>query len=244
MNLLSLDSVSKIVGNKTLFKNISFGIESGQKVALIGVNGSGKTTLLNVATEREKIDGGIISKNKETKTAYLTQIPSYNPENSILDHIFNSEGEMVSLIKDYEYFCMNMENLTESEKIKFEKISEKMTLKNGWEYERRIKSLLVELEINNISLKMKNLSGGMLKKVALAQCIIDDANLLIMDEPTNHLDLKTILFLQDYLKKTDKSLLLVTHDRYFLDEVCNTILEINRNSLTRFEGNYSFYLEK
>ncbi|HOV13182.1 MAG TPA: ABC-F family ATP-binding cassette domain-containing protein [Spirochaetota bacterium] len=244
MNLISFDSVSKTVGNKNLFNNISFGIDEGQKVALIGINGSGKTTLLNIITGKENIDSGIFSKNKETKIAYLSQLPVYEEDDTILDHIFNSNNSLASLIKEYESFCLKMENLSQNEKNRFEEVIHDMDNKNGWEYEKRIKSILNELELDDLFLKMKNLSGGMLKKVALAQCLIDDANLLIMDEPTNHLDLKTISFLQNYLEKTKKALLLVTHDRYFLDDVCNTILEIDRTILTRFEGNYSFYLEK
>ncbi|OHD10933.1 MAG: hypothetical protein A2086_16495 [Spirochaetes bacterium GWD1_27_9] len=245
MNLLSIDNVSKIQGNKKLFQNISFGVEEGQKIALIGINGCGKTTLLRIIAGLENIDGGAVSKNKEAKINFLEQIPTFNPENTILEHIFNSNNALVVLIKKYEELCLNMgKNITENEEKEFHKITEEMDKKNAWEYEHNIKSILTELEIDDLSKKMNSLSGGMLKKVALAQCLIGDANLLIMDEPTNHLDLKTINYLEEYLKKTDKALILVTHDRYFLDEICNLIIEIERNELYKYEGNYSYYLEK
>lgn len=244
MNLISLDSVSKTIGSKKLFDNISFGVSEGQKIALIGINGSGKSTLLEIITGNQLSDGGTVSRNKEVKIAFLSQTPIFNSEASILDHIFNSNNSLVNLIKEYEYLCNRISDNNNENSKRFQEIIEQMDKRKAWEYEHQIKSILAELQIEDLNLKMNTLSGGMLKKVIIAQCLIGDANLLIMDEPTNHLDLKTILYLQDYLEKTDKALLLVTHDRYFLDEVCNTIIEIDRNSITRYEGNYSFYLEK
>jgi ABC transport system ATP-binding/permease protein len=245
MNLVSVDNISKIQGNKKLFENISFGVDENQKIALIGVNGCGKTTLLKIIYGTEKIDNGIISKNKETRISFLEQIPVFNPDDTIIEHIFDSKHSLVALIKKYEELCAKMgTNISEKEERELQSVMEEMDKNNAWEYEHKIKSVLAELEIEDLFLKMENLSGGMLKKVSLAQCLISDANLLIMDEPTNHLDLKTIKFLQDFLTNTEKAIIIVTHDRYFLDEVCNTIIEIDRKSITRFEGNYSFYLEK
>lgn len=245
MNLISIDSISKSMGNKKLFENISFGMNEGEKTALIGVNGSGKTTLLKIIAGLENIDAGNISKNKNLHISYLKQTPDFDPENTISEHIFNSDNFLSRIVKKYEELCgVISKKHSEKEQNEFNKITADMDSHNAWEYEHLVKSVLNELEINDLTFKMKNLSGGMLKKVGIAQCLVSNANLLIFDEPTNHLDLKTIQYLEDYLTKTDKSLIMVTHDRYFIDAVCNTIMEIDRYSINKYQGNYSYYLEK
>lgn len=238
MNILSIEKLTKLGKDAPLFKNISFGIDSGEKVALIGKNGCGKSTLLSVIAGEIPADEGKISKNKEAGVAFLHQNPPYNPENSIREHLFAGSSPRLQLIRDYEYACDTgaIEKLDE--------LTRKMDECRGWEYEQEVRSVLQTLGISNLDIKMKELSGGMLKKVGLAQVLIEDCKLLILDEPTNHLDMATISWLEDYLMKTNKALLMVTHDRYFLDNVCSMIYEIDNQTLYSYKGNFSYYLEK
>ncbi len=201
--------------------------------------------MLNLIADAEKADSGNITRNKELKISILAQNPVFNPEDSILEHIFNSDNSLMRLIKKYEEQCFIISREhSENDQNEFHKTTIEMDRLNAWEYEHQVKSILSELEINDLSLKMKDLSGGMIKKVSLAQTLINDANLILLDEPTNHLDLKTISYLEEYLAKTDKSVVIVTHDRYFLDKICNIIFEIDRDTLYRYDGNYTYYLEK
>ncbi len=243
MNLVSVDSVSKTMGDKTLFTNISFGIEEGQKTALIGVNGCGKSTLLKMMAKDEQPDSGTISWNRQCRINYLPQLPQFEPGDTILDHIFRSDSTLVSLMKEYESLCTHPQD-TDEYRTRLDSAIGELNRLNAWAHESEIKSILGELGINDLSMQMEKLSGGMLKKVALAQALIDEGNLLVLDEPTNHLDIETVQWLQTYLKRTTKSILMVTHDRYFLDEICNNIIEIDRGTICTFSGNYSYYLEK
>jgi len=243
MNLISLDKVSKSVGDKTLFKDISLGMQSGQKTALIGVNGCGKSTLLKIIAGIQEADGGNIARNNDCRINYLPQLPEFNPEDTILDHIMSGDSKLVQLIRRYEKLCASPEE-SDSYQKKLDETMEEMNKLDAWQYEYDVKSVLGELGINDVSLKLKTLSGGMLKKVALAQAMIDEGNLLILDEPTNHLDIETVDWLQTALSKTNKSILMVTHDRYFLDSICNSIIEIDNGGIYTFNGNYSYYLEK
>jgi len=243
MNLISIDKISKTVGDKTLFTDISFGMESGQKTALIGVNGCGKSTLLKMIAGFIKPDSGLISRNKECRINYLPQLPEIDPDATILDYIMSGESEMVKLIRYYEKLCASPSD-TDQYRDELDKTMEEMNKLDAWQYEFEVKSILGELGINDVSMKMGTLSGGMIKKAALAQALIDEGNLLILDEPTNHLDIDTVDWLQTYLTKTNKSILMVTHDRYFLDSICNNIIEIDRGGIYTFGGNYSYYLEK
>lgn len=238
MNILSVEKLTKLGKDEALFKNISFGIENGEKVALIGKNGCGKSTLLSVIAGDIPADEGKISKNKETEIAFLRQNPPYNPEDSIREHLFAGSSPRLQLIRDYEYACDTgaIEKLDE--------LTRKMEQCRGWEYEQEVRSVLQVLGISNIDIKMKELSGGMLKKVELAQTLIEDSKLLILDEPTNHLDMATISWLEEYLVKTSKAVLMVTHDRYFLDNVCSVIYEIDNQTIYSYKGNFSYYLEK
>lgn len=243
MNLISIDKISKTMGDKTLFKDISFGIDAGQKTALIGVNGCGKSTLLKIIAGIKQADSGLVSRNKECRINYLPQLPEHEPEMTILDYIMSGDSKLVKLIRHYEELCANPKD-TDHYQTDLDKTMEEMTKLDAWQYEYEVKSILGELGINDVSLKMGTLSGGMLKKTALAQALIDEGNLLILDEPTNHLDIETVDWLQTYLSKTTKSIIMVTHDRYFLDSICNNIIEIDRGGIYTFNGNYSYYLEK
>jgi len=231
------------MGDKTLFTDISFGLDEGQKTALIGVNGCGKSTLLKIIAGLQQPDSGIVSRNRECRINYLKQLPEHNPSDTILDHIMKGDSELVQLIRHYEELCANPSESANYQK-DFDRTTEEMNKLDAWQYEYEVKSILGELGINDVSLKLGELSGGMLKKVALAQALIDEGNLLILDEPTNHLDINTVDWLQTYLAKTNKSILMVTHDRYFLDSICNNIIEIDRGGIFTFNGNYSYYLEK
>jgi len=243
VNLISVDKISKSVGSKILFENISFGIDEGEKIALIGINGSGKTTLLNILAGVDHPDSGKVSVNNDCYINYLRQFPKFDPEERIIDHIFKSNSPVVQAIKEYEFLCNNPAD----DDNYVRKLDEMITLLDkleAWQFESEIKSILAELGIKDLSLKMKELSGGMIKKVSLAQSLIDSGNLLILDEPTNHLDINTTGWLEEYLIKTRKTIIMVTHDRYFLDNVCSSILEIDNKTICRFNGNFSFYLEK
>ncbi|MEK7433141.1 MAG: ABC-F family ATP-binding cassette domain-containing protein [Cyanobacteriota bacterium] len=246
MNIVSIDKLTKWQGGKKLFENISFGIDSEQKIALIGVNGCGKSTLLRLISGQEIYDEGTISLKKGLKINFLQQVPIYKPEDSIIESILSSDTPRVQLIKKYEILSEEIatDSFDPSLEEELGKVMSEMDRISAWQYESEIKSVLSELGLDNLSLKMKSLSGGMIKKVALAQALLDDCDLLILDEPTNHLDIKTIQWLQNYLQKTTKSLLFVTHDRYFLDDVANTIYEIDRNTFYQYNGNYTFYMEK
>lgn len=256
MNIVSVEKLTKWQSGKRLFEEISFGIDNDQKIALIGVNGTGKSTLLRIIAGKEQSDSGNVVIRKGLKVNFLQQIPDFEPEDIILESIFNNDSPTVQLIKNYEDCCEKIHRLHNSEDTQDKTLSEEvlqeelkhlmeeMDRLDAWTYESEIKSVLSELGINDLSQKMNTLSGGMLKKVALAQSLIDDANLIILDEPTNHLDIKTIQWLQSYLQKTTKAVLLVTHDRYLVDEVCNYIYEIDRETLFQYSGNYSYYIEK
>jgi len=209
MNLISVDKISKKMGDKQLFTDISFGLQSGQKTALIGVNGCGKSTLLKILAKKEQPDSGTVSWNRDCRINYLPQMPDFDPEHTVLDAVFNSGSAMTELIKHYESLCSRPEN-SDRYRGELDRVMNEMNRLDAWNYEYEIKSILGELGINDVSVKLGELSGGMLKKVALAQALIDEGNMLIMDEPTNHLDIETVEWLQTYLKKTVKSILIIS----------------------------------
>ena len=237
-NIVSVSGVTCIKAERVLFQNISFGVESGEKAALIGVNGCGKSTLLKIIAGLEEPESGIVAINKSAGIAFLSQIPEVDPNDTIADHIFSGNDEKLSLIKRYEMACSGFgtENAAE--------LAEKIDALNVRSYESEIKAILTRLGITDLTLKMGELSGGMVKKVALAQCIVKDSGLLLLDEPTNHLDIDTIVWLEEYLKETKKAVIMVTHDRYFLDAVCTSIYEIEGSDLFHYKGCYDYYLEK
>lgn len=246
MNLLSINNLSKIGREKPLFTDVTFGLQEGEKAALIGRNGTGKSTLLNTIAGVLQPDEGTVVFNKDAGVSFLPQNPLYNAEDSIKTHIFKSESPKLKIIRDYFEICEKLAENPESSGVQkdYQQIMTKMEQQDLWNYEAQVSSILTTLGITNMNLKMGTLSGGMIKKVALAQVLVEDTKILLLDEPTNHLDITTISWLQHYLKDTKRSVLMVTHDRYFLDAVCNNIYELARNKLKLYVGNYSEYLEK
>ncbi|MBR0101220.1 MAG: ABC-F family ATP-binding cassette domain-containing protein, partial [Treponema sp.] len=245
MNILSISGLSKMGREKPLFQEVTFGLNEGDKAAIIGRNGTGKSTLLNVIAGVLPADDGQITINKLSGVSYLSQNPEFDGENTIREHIFKSESPKLKIINEYEDLCDKMaDGLTNGQQSRFDALTLEMDKGDLWNYESQIRSILGTLGINDLSRKMNTLSGGMVKKVALAQVLVEDTKLLLLDEPTNHLDIQTIYWLQNYLHDTKRTVLMVTHDRYFLDAVCNNIYELARYHLKLYEGNYSTYLEK
>ena len=245
MNILSINNLAKIGREKPLFTEITFGLQEGEKAALIGRNGTGKSTLLNTIAGVLQPDEGTVVINKESGFSFLPQNPQFNEEDTIRDHIFKSKSPKLEIINKYQDICAKMADFND-EKLQrqYDEIMLKMDQMDLWNYESQISSILSTLGITDMTRKMGTLSGGMIKKVALAQVLVEDTKLLLLDEPTNHLDITTIKWLQDYLAETKRAVLMVTHDRYFLDAVCHSIYELARNHLKYYEGNYSQYLDK
>ncbi len=245
MNLISLNNIEKTFGEKRLFSNITFGLEEGDKAALIGVNGCGKSTLLQIAGGIIPPDSGTVSKSRECRIHYLLQNPDFNPDHSVAEHIFRGRSPRTAAVRKYEILCEKCaENSDNNLHKELEEAIREMERLDAFGYEAEIRAILDMLGIKDLTAQMNSLSGGMIKKVALAEALIDDAQLLILDEPTNHLDIDTILYLEEYLKKTKRTILMVTHDRYFLDSVCTVLFEIDMKTLYRFDGNYAYYLDK
>jgi ATP-binding cassette subfamily F protein uup len=251
MNLLSVSNLSKIGREQPLFSNVSFGLDEGDKAALIGRNGTGKSTLLNTIAGVLQPDEGTVVINKEAGVSYLPQNPVFSATDTIREHIFKSHSPKLEIIKQYEEVCDEMATQSSSSaetskalQIKFNELTDKIEKGDLWNYESQVHSILTTLGIKDMNRKMGELSGGMIKKVALAQVLVEDTKLLLLDEPTNHLDITTIYWLQTYLAETKRSVLMVTHDRYFLDAVCNNIYELARNKVKLYVGNYSTYLDK
>ncbi|WP_108823147.1 ABC-F family ATP-binding cassette domain-containing protein [Dysgonomonas sp. Marseille-P4361] len=237
-SILQVDLLTKSFGDLVLFKDISFGIAEGERIGLIAKNGSGKTTLLNILVGKEPHDSGSVVFRKDLRIAYLEQDPIY-PENlTVLQACFHSGNEITDLIAEYEQV------INSKDQSGLENILQRMDILQAWDYEHKAKQILAQLKIKNFDQKIGELSGGQLKRVALANVLITEPDLIILDEPTNHLDLDMVEWLEGHLQQSRLSLLMVTHDRYFLDRVCNEIIEIDQQQLYRYKGNYSYYLEK
>ena len=235
---LQVENLTKSFGDLVLFNGISFGIAEGQRIGLIAKNGSGKTTLLNILAGKEGYDEGKITFRRDLRVGYLEQSPKYPEELTVLEACFYHGNSTVELIKEYER-CMETPGNPGMDELLV-----RMEHEKAWDYERRAKQILSQLKIRDFSQKIGHLSGGQLKRVALANILITEPDLLILDEPTNHLDLEMIVWLEGYLSRGNKTLLMVTHDRYFLDRVCNIILELDNKTIYTYRGNYEYYIEK
>jgi len=243
MAIIDIQNVSKSMGDKPLFKDINFTVNKGDKVALIGKNGCGKSTLLKIIANIVDKDGGDIVFEKGTITSMLSQNQDYDLESTIFQHLFNGEYGIHTVIKEYEIECEKIGTDEENQK-KIELLSNKIDSLDGWQYEHKLKALLDKLQITDLNKKIKELSGGMVKKVALAEALLKRSDILILDEPTNHLDIDTISWLEEYIKNEVSTILIVTHDRYFLNNVCNKLIELDDLKITEYKGNYGYYLEK
>ena len=239
MNLLSVENISKAFGERIILENISFGINKDQKIAFIAKNGTGKTTLLNIIAGKDQPDSGQVVFRKGIHIGFLSQNPSFNEELTVEETIFATDNPILRLIQEYEHALQHPEN-----EMAYQKAFEQMERHNAWDFETQYKQILFRLKLDNLQLKVKNLSGGQKKRLALANVLISKPDLLILDEPTNHLDLEMIEWLEQYFAKENLTLFIVTHDRYFLERVCNEILELDNGELFSYKGNYSYFLEK
>ena len=239
MNYISVENISKSYGDRTLFSNISFGINKNQKVAFVAKNGTGKTSILNIIAGLDIPDKGQVIQRKDIEVAYLSQHQIFDKHLTIEETIFATENRILPIIKQYE---KALENPEDSEN--YQKAFDLMDQNNAWDFETQYKLVLSKLKLNNLSLKVGKLSGGQKKRLSLAILLINKPDLIILDEPTNHLDLEMIEWLEDYFKKEKITLFMVTHDRYFLERVCNEIVELDHGELYKYKGNYSYYLEK
>jgi len=239
VNYLSVENISKSFGDRVLFEGLSFGINKDQKIGFVAKNGTGKTTLLKIIAGDDTPDNGNIIIRKDLKMAYLSQKEDLNEELTVEQTIFDSDNDTLKVIELYEKALENPEDAEA-----YQKAFELMEQKNAWDFETQYKQILFKLKLNDLHKKVSSLSGGQKKRLALAMILLDQPDLLILDEPTNHLDLEMIEWLEQHLKKANTTLFMVTHDRYFLDRVCNDILELDHGKMHRYKGNYSYFLEK
>ena len=245
MNILLVEQLAKSYGEKELFSDITFGLEEGQKIALIARNGAGKTSLLNIIAGIDQPDQGNIVMRKGTRVAYLPQNPYFRPGISVIDALFESDNDVIRAIKLYEHHLDELKHAdTPENHVALADASSLMDSLSAWDYESRVKEILGKFNIPDLDQAVDELSGGQRKKIALARALIEKVDLLILDEPTNHLDIEIIEWLEDFLQRQKLSLLLVTHDRYFLDNVCDEILELDQGRIFHFKGNYSYFVEK
>lgn len=236
--ILQVENLTKSYGDLVLFEHLSMGLSQGQHVGLIAKNGSGKSTLLDILTGKEGYDEGSIVYRRDVRVGYLQQAPVYPAELTVMEACFYQGSPVAQLVKEYER-CMDTEGHPG-----IEELMARMEQEKAWDYERKIKQILYQLKIFDMNQPVGQLSGGQLKRVALANVLITEPEFLILDEPTNHLDMEMTEWLEDFLKRSHLTLLMVTHDRYFLDRVCSEIIEIDNRTLYSYKGNYSYYLEK
>jgi len=240
VSILATEQVSHSFHDRWLFKDLHFGLQKGDRVALVGINGTGKSTLLAILAERILPTSGKVVKEKGIKIGFLEQDPDFTGLKSINDFIYSADNDQQRLIREYEEL-LSESNIDEK---KLEDLTEKISSLNAWEYEHNIKTILNRLNIMDFHQDIKSLSGGQRKRLALAKLLIDEPDIYILDEPTNHLDIETIEWLEKLLTTGSKTVLLVTHDRYFLDNICTEIRELDRGNLYNYKGNYSYFLEK
>lgn len=245
MNLLSVNQLSKSFGDKILFKDINFGINYGDKIALIAKNGSGKSTLFKILQGIEIPDSGEVVFRKDLRISFLSQEPNLNNEHTVEQAIYDGDSEIVKTAIDYKHLVeTHYANPNDKTEKQLDILTNKMNDLEAWNVETQIILVCANMGLNDLNQKVSTLSGGQKKRLALAQVILNEPDLLIMDEPTNHLDVSVIEWLEEYLRSYKKSILLVTHDRYFLDEVCDRIIEIDNHSLYEYKGKFAYYMEK
>ena len=238
MNYLTVENISKSYGELELFSELSFSIHKDDKIAFVAKNGSGKTSILNILSGTDSPDSGQVVMRNGLRISFLSQSPQFDKNLTINDTIFNSDSPQLKIIENYEKALQNPEN-TEA----YQKAFEQMDIHNAWEFELQFKQILSQLKLDNLNQKIGTMSGGQIKRLALAQALISHPDLLVLDEPTNHLDLEMIEWLEQYFAKSQFTLFMVTHDRYFLERVCNEIIELDHGKLYTYKGNYSYYLE-
>lgn len=245
MNYLLVEDLSKSYGEKLLFSNITFGLERGQKAGLIARNGTGKSTLLEMIAGKGMPDSGKVVIRKDIRMLYLPQEPVLNPEDAALDAVLASDTEQARLIREHERLAaIPPEEWDDLQHSRFDAVGNRLTELGAWQYEARVKEVLGKLDIHDFDQPCGQMSGGQQKKVALARVLTEEADLLILDEPTNHLDIDTIEWMEEFLNRSQLTLILVTHDRYFLDQVCDSIIEMDRGAVYQYKGDYAYYLEK
>ncbi|HET6992701.1 MAG TPA: ABC-F family ATP-binding cassette domain-containing protein, partial [Bacteroidia bacterium] len=245
MNLLSVENISKSYGIRTLFKNVSFGLEDGDRVALVARNGAGKSTLLNILSGKDQPDSGKVSVRKGLTIGVLQQEPKFDLDKTVIEAVLEGEAEVSKLVREYELLLEKSEHDTSGElQTKLHDAMERMTELNAWDHETEVKTLLSKLGFTEVAQKVSTLSGGQKKRLALAQLLIAEPELLILDEPTNHLDIDMIEWLEGYLTSRNLTILLVTHDRYFLDRVCQRIIEIDKETLFSYDGDFPYFIER
>jgi len=240
VSILATEQVSHSFHDRWLFRDLHFGLQKGERVALVGINGTGKSTLLSILADRTLPTSGKVVKEKGIKIGFLEQDPDFTGLKSINDFIYSADNDQQRLIREYEELLES----TDIDQKKLEDLTEKISSLNAWEYEHNIKTILNRLNIMDFQQDIKSLSGGQRKRLALAKLLIDEPDVYILDEPTNHLDIETIEWLEKLLTTGSKTVLLVTHDRYFLDNICTEIRELDRGNLYIYKGNYSYFLEK
>ncbi|MGJ1205559.1 ABC-F family ATP-binding cassette domain-containing protein [Sphingobacterium lactis] len=240
MSILSTEQVSHSFNDRWLFSDLHFGLLKGDRVALVGINGTGKSTLLKILAEIVEPTKGRVVKEKGLRIGYLHQDPDFSDLKTINDFIYSADNEQQQLIKEYEQLIENQDVTSK----KFLEVTEKLTALNAWEYENNIKTILSRFQITNFEQRIESLSGGQKKRLALAKLLIDEPDIYILDEPTNHLDIETIEWLEKLLTTGSKTVLLVSHDRYFLDNICTEIRELDKGQVYTYKGNYAFFLEK
>ena len=245
MNYLSAEGISKAYGAKRLFEKISFGLNQGQRIGLIAKNGTGKSTLLKIITGEEIADEGKITFRNDITVTYLSQNPVFDEEDTVEEAIYKTDNIVLNAVREYDFALEAFEaEVNDKTSTRLEKATEAMNHLEAWQVESKVKEVLQRLKIAFLHKQIKHLSGGQKKRVALAKVLIDEPQLLILDEPTNHLDVEMIEWLENYLVSKDLTLLVVTHDRYFLDSICNEIIEIDNKKLFSYKGGFQYYIEK
>ncbi len=238
MNILSVENLTKSFGDRIIFEDLNFGIEQGQKVAIVARNGAGKSTLLNILFDIEGADSGTVTFNKSIRVGYLSQVHGLDESKTVLENLLQAENEMTRAITAYE------KALEGEDEVTLQRATDAMDQSSAWDYDSKIKQVLSKMSIANLNQVVSKLSGGQKRRIALARILVEEPDFVILDEPTNHLDLDMIEWLEKWLQNTSLTILMVTHDRYFLEVICDEILEMENEQMYRYKGNFSYYLEK